>query len=35
MRNFLQLSAAKENQMQEFESLALPSMGRLYAPHSE
>ncbi len=31
MRNFLQLSAAKENQMQEFESLALPSMGRLYS----
>ncbi len=31
MINFLQLSAAKGNQMQEFESLALPSMDRLYS----
>ncbi len=31
MRNFLQLSAAKGNQMQEFESLAPPSMDRLYS----
>ena len=31
MRNFLHLSAAKGNHMQEFESLALPSMDRLYS----
>jgi len=31
MRNIFNSSAATENQMQEFESLALPAMDRLYS----